>query len=245
MEGEKGAASEAGSPSGVAPTPTTALLWLEPCQIVIHVTPPSPPTTIRPSQSNKLVKSGVMNPENSRLVPEHPQAANSTSKSDRPRVTSQGAEMLASTRPVRNYSRPFKPDTDEAVGCGAGSSQHIAHFGPSKCTASKVVTSLIGREIDGHNAPVKGPVRRQAHTLASSFTSSLCEWGKAASRLLSARRPARREGNELPTHTSIPWKESSHREVPHQSRLTSLCRPIGSDDNLASPRPTYRTFTSN
>ncbi|KIO28257.1 hypothetical protein M407DRAFT_22471 [Tulasnella calospora MUT 4182] len=221
-DGGKSAAAEAESSSGVAPTPATTLSYLEPCGIVIQVTPPSPPGTIRPSQRHKFFKSGLMNLDSSRLVSEHPEAANSTSKSDRARVASRGAEIPASTRRAKNYSRPFKSDTDEGIGCRAGSSKDIANVHPSKCTASKVV---VGREADGQT------IDREDDTSAAAEADPSACVAPITSNIGLRRKPKKGKGF---AERLLPGP--LRRQARNLASSITSSMPIGPDDDLARPQ---------
>ncbi|KAG8937445.1 hypothetical protein FRC00_005581 [Tulasnella sp. 408] len=138
-----------------APTPPTTILRFEPCNIVIIVTPPSPRSTTRPSPSHIYARSLGMNPDNSQPVPHHHELANATSEGDTPCLAFQEPATLAKPPPVKNYSRPFRPETGQRDGSAA-------YLRRSKRTDSELFMSLTEGETEAQNAHV------QSETLSTS-----------------------------------------------------------------------------
>ncbi|KAG8937443.1 hypothetical protein FRC00_005579 [Tulasnella sp. 408] len=147
-----------------APTPSTAVLRFEPCKIVIVVTPPtSPPTsppTTRLALSPVYARSLGTDPDDSQPVSHHPEVANATPEGDTPCVAFQEPAIPENRPPVKNYSRPFRPPTDEGVGSAAS-------VRPSERTDSELFMSLTQGETEAQNAHAK------KETLSASNPSGL------------------------------------------------------------------------
>ncbi|KAG9041188.1 hypothetical protein FS837_012631 [Tulasnella sp. UAMH 9824] len=140
--------TEAKSSFPAAPTPPTANLGIEPCNMGILVTPPSPLTAIKPSLSHNCAKSLGMSPDDSRVLSHHPEPGSSPCQSYNAGLDFQEPVVLAKPVPVKNYSRPFRPETDQPVG-SAG------YVRLSKRTDSEMFMRLIEGEAEAQNAHVK------------------------------------------------------------------------------------------
>ncbi|KAG8901232.1 hypothetical protein FRC00_008343, partial [Tulasnella sp. 408] len=141
-----------------APTPPTAVLRFEPCNIVIVVTPPTPPPTTRLALSPVHARSLGTDPDDSQPVSHHPELANARSEGDSPCVAFQEPAISEKRSPVKNYSRPFRPATDQAVGSAAS-------VRPSERTDSELFMSLI----QGGTEPQDAHVKRETQTTSSPY----------------------------------------------------------------------------
>ncbi|KAG9042996.1 hypothetical protein FS837_010149 [Tulasnella sp. UAMH 9824] len=127
-------AGDKGYPSlPVAPLPPTVVMRFRPCNMVIVITPPSPPATISPSESQKYATDMGLNRDISRSPLHRPQRASLTSQANNPYPASRGPAIVANPHPVKSYSRLFRPATDQGVGSAAR---------VRKRPVPKVVTSL-------------------------------------------------------------------------------------------------------
>ncbi|KIO19681.1 hypothetical protein M407DRAFT_30682 [Tulasnella calospora MUT 4182] len=141
--GSESASAKAGSLVAVAPTPSTGVSHPECCKVVIKITPPSPPTTMRPSPRKQSAKGGPRNLDNSRLlVPDH-RPTRSPAKPRHSRFASRRAGMLVATRSLENHSPPRKAKEDQGVDYEARASHHTASIRPSNHTVPKVAVSLV------------------------------------------------------------------------------------------------------
>ncbi|KAG8911640.1 hypothetical protein FRC01_005608 [Tulasnella sp. 417] len=286
-----GAADEARSSSLVAPTPSTAYLRTEHSEIVIQLTPPSPPSSIKASQSNRFAQTREMNWYTSHRRPHHRRVSYSPTKSDRSGLVGRQADGLSVTIPAETLSRYLRNGCQPASG-KAGASQHLVDAPPVNRTAFETPAALVEREFNAQKtppeiqaffaarssrpnakaaqtvpdsadsfdnfspatsqisgpttpfvdsagesintgvtwraaggaepssdaapiqslvrrfseAPASRPIRQQARAFTSRITSSLREWGNAASKLLTGRRTADAEGGGTFNPQFDPWE---------------------------------------
>ncbi|KAG9041190.1 hypothetical protein FS837_012633 [Tulasnella sp. UAMH 9824] len=152
-ERDESAGDEGYSSLPAAPLLPTAVLRFKPCNMVVIVTPPSPPPTTRPSESQIYAKGMGMNRAISRPALRRPQRANSKSQADSSYLVFRESAIVAKALPVQNYSRPFRPAKDQAVGSAA-------YVRPSKRTVPKVAASLVEQKPDAQNVHItnKAPI---------------------------------------------------------------------------------------
>ncbi|KAG9039680.1 hypothetical protein FS837_000933, partial [Tulasnella sp. UAMH 9824] len=100
-----------------APAPSTRVSGSETCKLVIKVTPPTPPVTMRPTylQRNQSVNAGEVNPQ-TYLVPPDTRRSTSRSKSNHPGPVSGDTGMLAATPPSDGYSNGIRGSIERGNG---------------------------------------------------------------------------------------------------------------------------------
>ncbi|KAG8914074.1 hypothetical protein FRC01_004238, partial [Tulasnella sp. 417] len=151
-EGGKIASLKAESLKTVAPSASTRVLYPENRGIVITLTAPSPPTTMKLSQGTQSVKDMAVESNDCCPVP-----------CDLPPVASQQSDMLAGTRSAENYFPPLDVEADEDVRYEGRTSQRMAWFPPSNHYLSRMGMRSFERETDG--------LTRAVHTETPSTSS--------------------------------------------------------------------------
>ncbi|KIO18790.1 hypothetical protein M407DRAFT_31535 [Tulasnella calospora MUT 4182] len=169
-DGSESASAKAGSLVAVAPTPSTGVSHPECCKVVIKITPPSPPTTMRPSPRKQSAKDRPMNLDNSHLAPPHHRPTSSPAKPRHSRFASRRTGMLVATRSLENHSPPRKAEEDQRVDYEARSSQLTAYLRPSNHTVSKVALRPVERENNGPIAGVRKETFSASHRSRTSPT---------------------------------------------------------------------------
>ncbi|KAG9021050.1 hypothetical protein FS837_007615, partial [Tulasnella sp. UAMH 9824] len=153
--------------------PSAGVSNSESSKVVIKVTPPTPPVTMRASsfQRSQSVKVKDIDPNSSYLVLPDPRPSKSRTKSKSLDLPPRAATMLAPARVVDNYSLPLRIEGDQDLG-----TQHRADAHSPSSTVSKVVTGSVEREIHDLAAttraarPLKSRPMPTAQTLGSSST---------------------------------------------------------------------------
>ncbi|KAG8914443.1 hypothetical protein FRC01_004077, partial [Tulasnella sp. 417] len=133
-EGSKSASLKAESLKTVAPSPSTRVLYPENRGIVITLTAPSPPTTMKLSESEQSVK------ESNDCCPV---------PRDLPPVASQQSDMLAGTLSAENYFPHLDVEGDEDVRYEGRTSQCMAWVPSSNHYVSRMGIRSFERETDG------------------------------------------------------------------------------------------------
>ncbi|KAG9031094.1 hypothetical protein FS837_003099 [Tulasnella sp. UAMH 9824] len=240
----------------VAPPPPTGVSDSESSKVVIKVTPPTPPVTMRAPyiQCSQSVKEGDIKPSSNYTVSTvvtgscereihnlRATAGAARPPKSRPMPTaetfgSSGTLVDGSFDPVEfdvfnTFGYPANNgrirDGEEGVSAGA-KVEPLPFDAPTSPTR---VTHRKPRMVKGFaGGLVPHGVRQHARAVKSTITSSLRGWGKAASRLLSARRPSQAEGNRMTSPYFDPWEGY----VPPRGPSPELAQP---DRSFHPPPP--------
>ncbi|KAG8917879.1 hypothetical protein FRC01_002155 [Tulasnella sp. 417] len=246
------AADEARSSSFVAPTPSTAHLRPEHSEIVIKLTPPSPPSSIKPSQSNPFAPTTEMNWYTSHRRPHHPRVSSSSATSDRSGLVDRQADGLTVTISAETLSRYLRNGCQPASG-GAGASQHLVVVPPANRTAVETPRALVEREVITHNTPSKiqalsaarssGPNAKVAQTATDSADSF--DNLSPATTQISGPTTAYVDSAGGSINTGVTWSAAGEAEP--SSDATPIRSPVRRLSEALASRPIRRqarAFTS-
>ncbi|KAG8915019.1 hypothetical protein FRC01_003830, partial [Tulasnella sp. 417] len=242
---------EAPASSLAAPTQSPSHLRPEPSQIVIQLTPPSPPSTIKPSQINQFALSREMNWYTSHRRPHHGPVSYSSAQYDRPGLVGRadGVPVTISAEALSRYlSNGCQP-----AGSQVRTSQHLGDVPPANPTAFEVPRALVEREANRHNnppqvqpSPTARPSRPNARA-AQTFTDSGDSFGdfSPATSQISGPITASVDSAGESTNKGVTWSAAGEAEP--LSDAAPIQSPVGRfSEALASPpiRRQARAFTS-
>ncbi|KAG9042997.1 hypothetical protein FS837_010150 [Tulasnella sp. UAMH 9824] len=205
--------TEAKSSIPAAPIPPTAALRFEPYDIVILVTPPSPPSTIRSSLSHNYARDLGMNPDSSHPVSHHPELARSVSQGINPCLDFQKPVDLAKPLPPTDAEVLRNPIEGEAqaqnetveqlsffdmlaLGGSIDDADQTVDRVQDSSAADEAETSfsvepgstLLSRKAATFNRamerPMPRPVQHRVRALTSRVASTLRKWGKTRVEIL-------------------------------------------------------------
>ncbi|KAG8918479.1 hypothetical protein FRC01_001836 [Tulasnella sp. 417] len=151
-ENDMSAEDEAPASSLAAPTQSPSHLRPEHSDIVIQLTPPSPPSSIKSSESNRFTQTREMNWYTSHRRTHRRGVSYFSATSDRPGLVGRQADGLGVTISAKALSR-YLSNGCQPAGDEAGASQHLVDVPPAGRMPFETPKALVEREVNVQNTP--------------------------------------------------------------------------------------------